>query len=65
MYYDPQYAEINLQSPQSDSTPWTLTLYRNIGRGCHLEIKRKENILTNKPENVLKSVSKTFLTRKS
>ena len=26
MYYDPQSAEINLQSPQSDSTPWTLTL---------------------------------------
>ena len=26
-YYDPQSAGINLQSPQSDSTPWTLTLY--------------------------------------
>ena len=25
-YYDPQSARINLQSPQSDSTPWTLTL---------------------------------------
>ena len=25
-YYDPQSAGINLQSPQSDSTPWTLTL---------------------------------------
>ena len=25
-YYDPQFAGINLQSPQSDSTPWTLTL---------------------------------------
>ena len=24
--YDPQSARINLQSPQSDSTPWTLTL---------------------------------------
>ena len=24
-YYDPQSAGINLQSPQSDSTPWTLT----------------------------------------
>ena len=24
--YDPQSAGINLQSPQSDSTPWTLTL---------------------------------------
>ena len=25
-YYDPQSAGIDLQSPQSDSTPWTLTL---------------------------------------
>ena len=25
--YDPQYAGINLQSPQSDSTPWILTLF--------------------------------------
>ena len=25
-YYDPQSAGINLQSPRSDSTPWTLTL---------------------------------------
>ena len=25
-YYDRQSAGINLQSPQSDSTPWTLTL---------------------------------------
>ena len=25
-YYDLQSAGINLQSPQSDSTPWTLTL---------------------------------------
>ena len=25
-YYDPQSAKINLQSPKSDSTPWTLTL---------------------------------------
>ena len=25
-YYDPQSAGINLQSPQSDSTPWTITL---------------------------------------
>ena len=25
-YYDPQSAGINLHSPQSDSTPWTLTL---------------------------------------
>ena len=24
-YYDPQSAGINLQSTQSDSTPWTLT----------------------------------------
>ena len=27
-YYDPQCAGINLQSPQSDSTPWTLTLFQ-------------------------------------
>ena len=26
MEYKPQIAGINLQSPQSDSTPWTLTL---------------------------------------
>ena len=26
LYYDPQSTGINLQSPQSDSTPWTLTL---------------------------------------
>ena len=26
LHYDPQCAGINLQSPQSDSTPWTLTL---------------------------------------
>ena len=25
--YEPQSAGINLQSPQSDSTPWTLTLF--------------------------------------
>ena len=25
-YYDPQSTGINLQSPQSDSTPWKLTL---------------------------------------
>ena len=25
-YSDPLFAEINLQSPQSDSTPWTLSL---------------------------------------
>ena len=25
-YCDPQSAGINLQSPQSDSTPWTLSL---------------------------------------
>ena len=24
--YEPQSAGINLQSPQTDSTPWTLTL---------------------------------------
>ena len=29
-YYDPQSAGINLQSPQSDSTPWTLTLPREL-----------------------------------
>ena len=28
MEYKPQSAGINLQSPQSDSTPWTLTLVR-------------------------------------
>ena len=28
-YYDRQSAGINLQSPQSDSTPWTLTLLRS------------------------------------
>ena len=28
-YYDPQTAGINLQSPQSDSTLWTLTLGKN------------------------------------
>ena len=27
-YYDPQSAGINLQSPQSDSTPWTLTIFK-------------------------------------
>ena len=26
MEYKPQSAGINLQSPQSDSTPWTLTI---------------------------------------
>ena len=25
-HYDPQSAEINLQSPQSDSSPWAVTL---------------------------------------
>ena len=29
-YYEPQSAGINLQSPQSDSTPWTLTLYLDL-----------------------------------
>ena len=29
-YYDPQSAGINLQSPQSDSTPWTLTLRHTL-----------------------------------
>ena len=44
-YYDPQSARINLQSPQGDSTPWTLTLVSkpislkrqteaNLGRQC-------------------------------
>ena len=28
-YYDPQ-STINLQSPQSDSTPWTLTLVQGL-----------------------------------
>ena len=26
VYYDPQSGGINMQSPQSDLTPWTLTL---------------------------------------
>jgi hypothetical protein len=30
-YCDPQFAGINLQSPQSDSTPWTLTLVSSLG----------------------------------
>ena len=30
MKYDPQSAGINLQSPQSDSTPWTLTLRKGM-----------------------------------
>ena len=29
-YYDPQSAGINLKSPQSDSTPWTLTLAKSL-----------------------------------
>ena len=29
-YHDPQSAGINLQSPQSDSTPWTLTVARPL-----------------------------------
>ena len=29
-YYDPQSAGIDLQSPQSDSTPWTLTLDTSV-----------------------------------
>ena len=29
-YYDPQSAIINLQSPQSDSIPWTLTLCNSL-----------------------------------
>ena len=32
MEYKPQSAGINLQSPQSDSTPWTLTLIPLQGR---------------------------------
>ena len=31
-YYDPKSGKINLQSPQSDSTPWTLTLHK-VQRG--------------------------------
>ena len=31
-YYDPQSAGINLPSPQSDSTPWTLTLWAEHDR---------------------------------
>ena len=33
-YYDPQSTGINLQSPQSDLTPWTLTLPKG-----HFEVK--------------------------
>ena len=29
-YYDPQSAGINMQSPQSDLTPWTLTLVQPL-----------------------------------
>ena len=29
-YCDPESARINLQSPQSDSTPWTLTLWLGL-----------------------------------
>ena len=32
MEYKPQSAGINLQSPQSDSTPWTLTLEKTLLR---------------------------------
>jgi hypothetical protein len=35
-YYDPQSAGINLQSPQSDSTPWKLTLGGAPFLGCML-----------------------------
>ena len=42
-YYDPQSAGINLQSPQSDSTSWTLTL-----EGALTII---ESLLTYKPKN--------------
>jgi hypothetical protein len=36
-YYDPQSAGINLQSPQSDSTPWTLTLHEGVKTEvCHI-----------------------------
>ena len=38
-YYDPQSAGINLQSPQSDSTPWTpLTLEQVVD---FLEINKR------------------------
>ena len=37
-YYDPQSAGINLQSPQSDSTPWTLTLGWIVAAGTIKEI---------------------------
>ena len=30
MYCDPQSTRINLQSPQSDSAPWTLTLLKSL-----------------------------------
>ena len=28
--YEPQFAGINLQSPQSDLTPWTLTILLGV-----------------------------------
>ena len=32
-YYDPQSAGINMQSPQSDLTPWTLIVYKSDSAG--------------------------------
>ena len=44
-YYNPQSAGINLQSPQSDSTPWTLILYPTVSR-YH---QRKKNMIDFRP----------------
>ena len=41
-YYDPQSAGINMQSPQSDLTPWTLTLQVGVMQDF-FEEKKKEN----------------------
>ena len=39
--YEPQSAGINLQSPQTDSTPWTLTLGKKQKNIFFLEKKIK------------------------
>ena len=36
-YYDPQTAGINVQSPQSESTPWKLTLLEHIAKRLRLK----------------------------
>ena len=35
-YYDPQSARIKMQWPQSDSTPWTLTLINQQTMPCQM-----------------------------